>query len=70
MPSPACETHTTSVEGTGLKLVQFDDTEQLRSRHPAWALLKADNASLVLTFLDRVFVKDNRANVPASPADR
>lgn len=46
--------------------MQFDDTEQLRSRHPAWALLKADNASLVLTFLDRVFVQDNRANVPAS----
>lgn len=40
--------------------------ETLRERHPAWRLLRADNASLVLTFLGRWFVDDNRGATPAS----
>lgn len=39
--------------------------EVLRERHPAWRLLRADNASLVLAFLGRWFVEDNRGATPA-----
>src|SRR5690554_3281793 len=40
--------------------------EILRERHPAWRLLRADNASLVLAFLGRWFVEDNRGATPAT----
>jgi hypothetical protein len=40
--------------------------ETLRERHPAWRLLRADNASLVLAFLGRWFVEDNRGATPAA----
>lgn len=40
--------------------------ETLRERHPAWRLLRAGNASLVLAFLGRWFVEDNRGATPAT----
>jgi flagellar motility protein MotE (MotC chaperone) len=42
------------------------DVERLRDRHPAWRLLRAGNAALVLTFLGRFFVEDNNGATPAS----
>lgn len=33
--------------------------DSLRERHPAWRLLRADNAPLVLSFLGRYFVSEN-----------
>jgi len=37
----------------------FDEITWLRVNSPAWRLLRADNAPLVLSFLSRVFVEDN-----------
>jgi hypothetical protein len=40
-------------------VVDFDDLASLRRNSPAWRLLCADNAPLVLSFLGRVFVEEN-----------
>jgi hypothetical protein len=45
--------------------VDHDEIEVLRRGHPAWRLLRADNAALVLGFLGRVFVEDNAGPQPA-----
>jgi hypothetical protein len=42
------------------------DTERLRDRHPAWRLLRAGNAPLVLSFLGRFFVEENYGATAAS----
>lgn len=42
------------------------DLERLRERHPAWRLLRATNAALVLSFLGRYFVDENNGAVAAS----
>lgn len=39
---------------------EFDTVEMLRERHPAWRLLRAHNASLILSFLGGHFVEHNR----------
>jgi len=39
--------------------VDYEQAEALRRTSPAWRLLRATNASLVLTFLGRVFVEGN-----------
>jgi flagellar motility protein MotE (MotC chaperone) len=46
--------------------MDYTAIETLRERHPAWRLLRADNASLVLSFLGRWFVEDNRGATPAT----
>ncbi len=46
--------------------MRYNEIEQLRERHPAWALLRANHAALVLGFLGRVFVERNVADLPAS----
>lgn len=46
--------------------MHYDELAHLRSEHPAWRLLRADNAALVLSFLDRVFVERNAGHLPAS----
>jgi hypothetical protein len=46
--------------------MNYLEIEQLRERHPAWALLRANHAALVLGFLGRVFVERNVAGLPAS----
>lgn len=40
--------------------MDFDMVEMLRERHPAWRLLRAHNASLILSFLGAHFVEGNR----------
>jgi hypothetical protein len=40
-----------------------DEIAWLRDNSPAWRLLRADNAPLVLSFLHRVFVADNARSV-------
>ncbi len=45
--------------------MDHDDVERLRERHPAWQLLRARNASLVLSFLGRFFVEDNHGPTAA-----
>lgn len=40
--------------------------ERLRDRHSAWRLLRAANAPLVLTFLGRFFVEDNKGATSGS----
>jgi Protein of unknown function (DUF3375) len=44
--------------------VNYDELEYLRS-HPAWALLRSSHAPLVLSFLGRVFVDRNAADLSA-----
>jgi flagellar motility protein MotE (MotC chaperone) len=44
----------------------LDETDWLRENSPAWRLLRADNAPLVLSFLHRVFVADNVRSISAT----
>src|ERR1700722_4230387 len=39
--------------------MDHSDVERLRDRHPAWRLLRAANAPLILAFLGRYFVVSN-----------
>lgn len=43
-----------------------DEISWLRENSPAWRLLRADNAPLVLSFLHRVFVADNIRSISAT----
>lgn len=45
--------------------MQYEDVEALRTQHAAWRLLRADNAALVLSFLDRVFGEENAGSIAA-----
>jgi hypothetical protein len=40
--------------------------EALRERHPAWRLLRAQHAALILSFLGKHFVEDNHGSTPAA----
>jgi len=44
----------------------FEQLEALRKQHPAWRLLRADNAPLVLSFLGKVFVEENIRTISAT----
>lgn len=46
--------------------MDLETIEALRERHPAWRLLRADNAPLILSFLGRHFVEDNNGATTAS----
>lgn len=46
--------------------MDYDEISTLRERHPAWRLLRADSAPLVLAFLGRYFVEENHGEVAAS----
>lgn len=46
--------------------MNLDDLDRLWQRHPAWRLMRARNAPLVLSFLGTYFVDGNRGAVPAS----
>jgi Protein of unknown function (DUF3375) len=46
--------------------VDYEAIEALRARHPAWRLLRANNASLILSFLGDFFVENNRGACPVS----
>jgi len=49
-----------------LNSVELDDISQLREQHPAWRLLRAGSAPLVLSFLGGFFIEENRGATPAS----
>lgn len=45
--------------------MDLDEIDRLWERHPAWRLLRARNAPLILAILGRVFVDENRGAVSA-----
>jgi hypothetical protein len=45
--------------------VDFDGVAELRQRHPAWRLLNAEHAPLILSFLNQVFVEENVRSIGA-----
>lgn len=53
-------------EPGGLVTMHYDELVHLRGQHPAWVLLRSNNAALVLSFLGRVFVDNNASNLPAT----
>lgn len=46
--------------------MDYEAVEALRDRHPAWRLLRAGNAALLLSFLGDFFVEGNRGATAAS----
>lgn len=46
--------------------MDYAAVDTLRERHPGWRLLRAGNATLILSFLGRYFVEANRGACPAS----
>ncbi|MGH3117885.1 MAG: DUF3375 domain-containing protein [Gaiellales bacterium] len=46
--------------------MDYEAIDALRARHPAWRLLRANNASLILSFLGDFFVENNRGACAAS----
>lgn len=46
--------------------MDYEAIDALRARHPAWRLLRANNASLILSFLGDFFVQNNRGASSAS----
>ena len=47
-------------------VLSFDEVSWLRGNSPAWRLLCADNAPLVLSFLHQVFVSENMRSISAT----
>jgi flagellar motility protein MotE (MotC chaperone) len=47
-------------------VASFDEIVWLKGNSPAWRLLSAANAPLVLSFLHKVFVEENVRSIPAS----
>jgi hypothetical protein len=45
--------------------VDHDTLDRLRQSHPAWRVLVADHAPLVLSFLVLAFIQPNRRAIPA-----
>ena len=46
--------------------LEFEEIAWLRVNSPAWRLLRADSAPLVLSFLYRIFVAENVRSIPAT----
>jgi Protein of unknown function (DUF3375) len=46
--------------------MKYDEIDQLRTHHPAWALLRSNNSALVLSFLGREFVDRNVGDIAGS----
>ena len=46
--------------------MDYQTIDALRERHPAWRLLRAGNATLILSFLGAFFVEGNRRGRPAN----
>jgi hypothetical protein len=45
--------------------MEHDSLDRYRQNHPAWRLLTADNAPLILSFFELAFIRPNRRAVPA-----
>jgi hypothetical protein len=54
----------------GTAPVDYLTLETLRTSHPAWRLLRAENGALVASFLDRVFLQPNARQMPESELAR
>jgi len=50
----------------GDRALTFDEVAWLKANSPAWRLLSAQHAPLILSFLHRVFVADNKRSVSAT----
>jgi flagellar motility protein MotE (MotC chaperone) len=59
-------TRNLSVGFSTLSVMEYAAIDALRERHPAWRLLRAANAVLILSFLGEFFVEGNRGACPAS----
>ena len=46
-------------------VASFDEIVWLKGNSPAWRLLSATSAPLVLSFLHKVFIEENARSVPA-----
>lgn len=46
-------------------MLDYTTLEHLRTRHPAWRLLRSDHAALITSFLHRVFIQPNVRVMPA-----
>src|ERR1022692_2725186 len=46
--------------------VDFDEISWLRKHSPGWKLLCADNAPLILSFFEKVFVEENIRSISAA----
>lgn len=46
--------------------LDYHDLVSMRSSHPAWRLMTADNAPLIASFLDRAFREENRRQLSES----
>jgi hypothetical protein len=46
--------------------VDFDEISWLRKHSPAWKLLCADNAPLILSFFEKIFVEENIRSISAA----
>ncbi len=46
--------------------MDIESIARYRERHPAWKLLRATNAPLILAFLGEAFIERNRGEVPAT----
>jgi flagellar motility protein MotE (MotC chaperone) len=55
-----------SEEVPTLLVVDYEAITALRDRHPAWRLLRAGNATLILSFLGEFFVEANRGACSAT----
>lgn len=42
-----------------MRPLDFDSLQQLRHSHPAWTLLRAENAPMIIGFLQRTFIVPN-----------
>ncbi len=45
--------------------MNYDEIEHFRANHPAWSLLRSANVALVMSFLGRLFLDRNVADLPA-----
>jgi hypothetical protein len=55
-----------SVPAATVGTMRHEEIASLRAGSPAWRLLRADNAPLILSFLGRVFVDENVRDIAAS----
>jgi len=46
--------------------MDHDTLDRLRQSHPAWRILVADHAPLILSFLDLAFIQPNRRVIHAA----
>ncbi len=71
MSAPASTISTVADKSAPPSVVSLDEVAWLRDNSPAWRLLRADHAPLVLSFLHQVFVTENVRSIPvAELADR